>query len=166
MNTQEMLEALDELSRSIASITNSIDSLPESTSSVELAEIVNYAHSLKANSSDLLEMCQSELTSKIRYTKEPIRVSGATVEIKQGSPRKTWDHSGLTNAVSRRIMESSIDLDTGEVTRTAEDMMKELLKYAAVSYWRVSELKNLNIDADDYCEVGEAKKSVIVRRDK
>lgn len=164
MNAEEILESLDAVSMSIRDLINEINQSSNSTSD-ELAEIVNYAHSLKANASDLLEEAQLSLVKKVNYTAQPIKVRGATVEIKQGAPRKSWDHRALADEVSRRIVDKSIDLDTGEITKSPEDMMHELLKYAAVSYWRVSELNNLNIDANDYCEVGESKKSVIVRRE-
>ena len=44
-------------------------------------------------------------------------------------------------------------------------MMEEILKYGAVSYWRVGALKKLDIDADEYCEVGPSKTNMIIRRD-
>ena len=107
-----------------------------------------------------------ELAYHIGNTANPVSVDGATIEIKSGSPRKTWDHQGLINDVSKRIVDSSIDLDTGEVTKTPVQMIREALEFAGISYWKVTKLKELHLDADEYCEVGESKKSLVIRRDR
>ena len=41
----------------------------------------------------------------------------------------------------------------------------KLLDYLQPSYWRIKELSKLGINADQYCEVGELKTSIIVRKE-
>tara|TARA_B100000287_G_scaffold14257_2_gene14408 strand:+ start:18409 stop:18948 length:540 start_codon:yes stop_codon:yes gene_type:complete len=122
-------------------------------------------HLLKSRISFLYSELQTHLGDFVGNTAEPILIDGASIEIKSGAPRKSWDHESLTKDVAQRIYESSIDMDSGEVTKSAKEMMEEILKYGAVSYWRVGALKKLDIDADEYCEVGPSKKSMIIRRD-
>lgn len=89
--------------------------------------------------------------------------SGATVEKKGAADRKKWMHSELASAVAERLVEMSVDMDTGERTMTPTQMIQKLLDYAAVSYWRVGKLGELGINPDSYCEQGEYKTSIIVR---
>lgn len=89
--------------------------------------------------------------------------SGATVEKKGATERKKWDHEKLATRVAERLNEMSVDMDTGERTMTATQMVEKLLDYAAVSYWRVGKLGELGINPDLYCEQGEHKTSIIVR---
>lgn len=122
-------------------------------------------HLLKTRIASLYTELQTHLGEFVGNTVQPILIDGASIEIKSGAPRKSWDHESLTKDVAQRIYESSIDMDSGEITKSAKEMMEEILKYGAVSYWRVGALKKLDIDADEYCEVGPSKKSVIIRRD-
>jgi hypothetical protein len=39
-----------------------------------------------------------------------------------------------------------------------------MLNYCAPSYWKIKELQKLGINADNYCEVGQLKTSIIVRK--
>jgi hypothetical protein len=55
-------------------------------------------------------------------------------------------------------------MDTGEVMLTQEELIVKLLDYMQPSYWRVGELNKLGINADNYCETGEPKVSLIVRK--
>jgi hypothetical protein len=89
--------------------------------------------------------------------------SGATIEKKSAVDRKKWDHPKLANCVAERLNEMSVDMDTGERTMTATEMVEKLLDYAAVSYWRVGKLGELGINPDLYCEQGDSKTSIIVR---
>jgi uncharacterized protein YijF (DUF1287 family) len=38
-----------------------------------------------------------------------------------------------------------------------------MLSYGAVSYWRVKNLSKIGLVADEYCDVGEPKTSLVVR---
>lgn len=89
--------------------------------------------------------------------------SGATIEKKGATERKKWMHTELASAVSQRLADMAVDMDTGERTMTPTEMVQKLLDYAAVSYWRVGKLGELGINPDNYCEQGEYKTSIIVR---
>ena len=55
--------------------------------------------------------------------------------------------------------------DEYAASRFAE-MIREALQFAGISYWKVTKLKELHLDADEYCEVGESKKNLVIRRNK
>jgi hypothetical protein len=57
-------------------------------------------------------------------------------------------------------------MSTGEVVLSTEDLLKKVLDYIQPSYWRVKELSKIGINADNYCEVGDYKTSIIVRKAK
>tara|TARA_B100000029_G_scaffold516042_1_gene626373 strand:- start:6179 stop:6670 length:492 start_codon:yes stop_codon:yes gene_type:complete len=97
------------------------------------------------------------------WDRNPVQEEKFSLETKTGAPRKQWDHERLVSLVAQRIADTAIDMDTGEVTKSPQDMIAELMKYAAPSYWRVSALRDLGIDADDYCDVGEANTNLIYR---
>lgn len=107
------------------------------------------------------------LVSKAMDSTENIALdNGATIEKKFSYDRKGWNHKSLASAVAQKIVQMSIDMDTGEVIKTPEQIAEEMLTYCAPSYWRIKELGKLGIVADRYCEVGELKASIIVRKPK
>lgn len=89
-----------------------------------------------------------------------------SVEKRWSTPRKAWRHQELTDEVTRRIMQMSIDMDTGERILTTEEMMKKLMDFVNPSYWRVKALNEIGISADQYCEVGESKPSIYINKPK
>lgn len=90
--------------------------------------------------------------------------NGAQIEKKSSYDRKGWQHKELANAVVDRLIQLSVDMDTGEIIKTPREIATDLMKYCAPSYWRIKELSGLGINADNYCEVGQLKTSVIVRK--
>lgn len=92
--------------------------------------------------------------------------SGITIEKKTAADRKKWRHPELATRVAERLSEMSVDMDTGEVVMSAQDMVVKLLDYAAVSYWRVGKLGEIGVNPDSYCEQGDYKISIIVREAK
>jgi hypothetical protein len=89
---------------------------------------------------------------------------GAIIEKKSAYDRKAWQHKDLANAVVDKLVKMSIDMDTGEVVKSPTDIALQVLDYCAPSYWRVKELSNIGINADMYCETGQLKTSIIVRK--
>lgn len=83
--------------------------------------------------------------------------NGMQVDKKQGEDRKKWDHAALAVEVARKIQQLSIDPDTGEITMSPDEMMVKMLEYAAPSYWRLTQLRSIGVDADKYCEKSEGK---------
>lgn len=131
-----------------------------------IADAVVAVHSLKAEMSVLYDdVCQS-MIEKMGNVPEVGTTAGHTVEKKSGADRKKWDHDGLAKNVASRINDMAVDLDTGEVIMSPQDMMLKMLDYAAVSYWRVKELSKIGVSADSFCEVSESKTNIIVRKAK
>jgi hypothetical protein len=89
---------------------------------------------------------------------------GATIEKRISYDRRGWQHRDLASAVAQKLTQMSIDMDTGEVIKTPEQIAEQVLDYVQPSYWRVKELSNIGINADNYCETGQAKTSIIVRK--
>ena len=88
----------------------------------------------------------------------------AVIEKKSSYERKAWQHKDIAKAVVRRLGQMSVDMDTGEVVKSPEDIALELMTYCAPSYWRIKELNNIGINPDMYCETGQLKTSIIVRK--
>jgi len=91
---------------------------------------------------------------------------GNVAERMESAPRKKWQHKELGAEVARRIVDHAIDMDTGEITLSREEIAMRMLQVAAPSYWRIKELKKLAIDADKYCDFGDPKISVVVKQPK
>jgi hypothetical protein len=89
---------------------------------------------------------------------------GSKIEKKFSSSRTGWRHKDLGSAVAGRIVDMSIDMDTGEVLSTPKEMIAQVLDFVQPSYWRIKELQKLGINPDMYCEVGDTKTSIIVRK--
>lgn len=90
--------------------------------------------------------------------------SGAVIERKIASNRTGWRHRDLGRDVADRIVQSSIDPDTGEIVVSPSQMIEKMLDYVQPSYWRTGALNGIGINADNYCETSEPKTSIIVRK--
>lgn len=90
--------------------------------------------------------------------------SGARIEKKFSNARTGWQHKDLAGAVAKKIIDLSVDLETGEVVSSPEEMLVQVLDYVQPSYWRIKELQKIGINPDNYCQVGENKVSIIVRK--
>lgn len=128
-----------------------------------LADVVAVMHSVhnvvKDSYKDLCEM----LVKAMGDLPEVESLGGFVLEKRVGTPRKTWQHADLGKEVARRLTDMNVDMDTGEVLKTPEELMTSMLEYAAPSYWRVKALSEIGIVADDYCEQGEPSTSITVR---
>ncbi len=86
--------------------------------------------------------------------------NGAKLESLESTPRVGWDHQGLAKRVAQRIVDESVDWETGEVLKTPDETIRELLKYVGVGYWKVKPLKAIGIDPDQYSKPKDPVKSV------
>lgn len=128
-----------------------------------LADVVAVMSSVAASVKDEYKQLCDMLVALMGDLPEVESSSGFVIEKKVGTPRKTWQHAGLGAEVARRLMQTNIDMDTGEVLRTPEELMLAMLEYAAPSYWRVKPLAAIGIVADEWCEQGEPTTNVVVR---
>jgi hypothetical protein len=97
---------------------------------------------------------------------EFITTDGSKVEKRAGNDRKKWRHEELAQNIASRLNDMSVDMSTGEITMSPQEMVVKLLDYCAPSYWRVKELAKIGISADKFCEVEEKEASIIVRKGK
>lgn len=90
--------------------------------------------------------------------------NGATLEGKESIPRAGWNHKGLANLVAQRIVDQAFDFDTGEMLKSHEEMVKDLMRYAGVGYWKVKELRRIGIDPDNYSVPKDAKRGIVIKK--
>jgi hypothetical protein len=104
--------------------------------------------------------------SKIMGDRPEVVVNGRLIEKKTGSSRSGWQHKELIDTIANRIQQLATNLDTGEVNLTPREAIDKLLKFAHIDYYRVKELKTIDINADLYSTSDEskAKTSIIVRK--
>jgi hypothetical protein len=95
---------------------------------------------------------------------EVILAEGAKIEKKLSSTRTGWQHKDLAGAVAKKIVDLSVDLETGEIVSSTEEMLVQMLDFMQPSYWRIKELQGIGVNPDNYCEVGNTKTSIIVRK--
>jgi hypothetical protein len=120
-------------------------------------------HAIKSDIGSLFTQYSNLFAEKIKES-EVVASNGQMIEKKSAFDRKGWKHQDLASEVLRRLGDMSVDMDTGEVVMSSEEIALKLLEYVQPSYWRVKELSKLGINADQYCEVGELKTSIIVRK--
>lgn len=128
-----------------------------------LADVVAVMHAVYNSVKDEYKQLCDMLVAAMGDLPEVESHNGFVIEKKVGTPRKTWQHADLGAEVARRLVQSNVDMDTGEVMRTTEELMAAMLEYAAPSYWRVKSLASIGIVADDWCEQGEPTTNVVVR---
>jgi|694.fasta_scaffold118585_2 hypothetical protein len=121
-------------------------------------------NSLKSASKTAFESISPFVITTMGSMPEHILPDGSTVERRQASSRKKWDHIGLARSVTEKLHKVTIDMDTGEQTATHDEIMIRLLDYLAPSYWRVKKLSELGINADMYCEVSEGGINLVIRK--
>ena len=129
-----------------------------------LCEVLSQVHLAKTNLTALYEKLTARTADALGDTEELVLSDGTKIEKKWSSTRRGWQHRDLANAVARRLVEKSIDMETGEVTLTPKEIAEGMIDYVQPSYWKVKKVSELGLDVDNYCEVGETKTSIIVRR--
>jgi hypothetical protein len=139
----------------------------EKTLNSELEEALGHLvelNKLKKEISELYDSYSSKMIDRMESVneKEVKLQSGAELKCKSGAPRKAWDSENLMKTVYSRLRQSSVDMDTGEVGLSDEEIVIKLLDYLQPSYWRVGALNELGINADQYCEVGEPKTNIAI----
>jgi hypothetical protein len=94
-----------------------------------------------------------------------IEWDGYCAERKGGMVRKHWDHKLLAAKVTER---NYTDPDTGVINAADENLatevVSELLRAAAISYWRVSVLRQMGVDYDDAVETERGRRTVHVTK--
>jgi len=94
-----------------------------------------------------------------------IEWDGYCAERKGGMVRKHWDHKLLAAKVTEQ---NYTDPDTGEIDTVAQDLttevVSEMLRAAAIQYWRVSVLRSMGVNYDDAVETERGRRTVHVTK--
>lgn len=159
--SEEMMSAMMDMENKFSEIQGKGDIAVE-----EMASILCEMHMLKGSMSMVYEKATSVMSSIMNDIPEVSLSNGAKIEKKTASDRRSWRHKDLAGEVAKRISEMSIDMDTGEKAMSTEEMISSMLEYLQPSYWRVTALSKIGVNADNFCEVLEPKSSIIVRSNK
>lgn len=118
----------------------------------------------KAELSIIYDHFASMVGEAMGKEQEVVLQNDAKIEKKFSNSRTGWQHRDLAGAVAKKIVDLSVDMDTGEIVSSTEEMLVQVLDYMQPSYWRIKELQKIGINPDNYCEVGDTKVSIIVRK--
>jgi len=158
------LQHIDTVTDLLLELRLLLGTLPSSSTDEELLEVAGALHHVKSIATQTFSEFQTIVAESIDAS-APVEISTGTIEVKSGAPRKSWDHSRLAAEVGRRVADRNMNIDSGEMSLSPQGLIQQVLEFVGLSYWKVGKLKELHIDADDFCEVGESKKNLVVRRD-
>jgi hypothetical protein len=165
----------DEVSAEIASLDSVILELDSAITKAALAgdldyrdvaEVVFRIHLIKNNIGMIYDVVTNLLDRSMADLPEVDLGGGFRIEKKVASDRRAWKHGDLAGEIARRLIKTNVDMETGEMQKSPEELMSEMLRFLQPSYWRVKELLTIGVNADNYCEVLEPKTSIIVRKPK
>lgn len=157
-----------DINRMLMELDNALAEFAESSPEIDdVGATLIELHSLKASVSDVYSGYSMKAVRLFQDAKvEDMAMGENRIEVRTASDRKQWEHPRLISEVARRLVSESIDMDTGEVMASPEELIAKVLDFVQPSYWRVKELSKIGINADKFCEVGEYKTNIIVRKAK
>jgi hypothetical protein len=161
MSIQKVLEFKQLIFELDKILSEYFDQNPDMEEAGELLAELNIA---KRDLSTVYDVSSKKFSNIMSDEKMLTLSSGITIEKKSAYDRKGWKHQDLTRAVVSKLTQMSVDMDTGEVIKSPEEIAIDLMKYCAPSYWRVKELSSIGINADMYSETGDLKTSIIIRK--
>lgn len=159
--SEEMISAMMDIENKLSEIQTKMEISVE-----EMASILCELHMLKGSMAMVYEKASALMSLVMNEIPEISLSNGSKVEKKTASDRRAWKHKDLASEVAKRISDMSIDMETGAWTIGIEEMISSMLEYLQPSYWRISALSKIGINADNFCEVLEPKSSIIIRSNK
>lgn len=166
-----MSEALTNLEAAAEAVTHApLDAVTSIDEAVVVLERIQKVRSLLSEAED---ECHSFLADTIpgkRYAVEG--ADHAEVEIVTETRRTQWRHADLMDDLYAAIFDlTEVDPETGELLYRDErpqDKLRRWLDKCVRPSWKVTGLKELGIDPDDYCitEYGKKRARLNVRKDK
>lgn len=159
----DISKALDIL-RSAAKSAAELIQNNESSSLDDSCEIAAAMHRAKAEAKELYEFVSSDVITRMGTLPEHTLSDGTIIERRQATARKKWDHLTLAKSVSQKLHQMAVNMDTGEMAFSNEEIMIQLLDYVAPSYWRVKKLADIGINADMYCEITDGGTNLVIRK--
>jgi len=162
-----MIDKINQIKKLLTELDSEIsDYVQSSPDIVRACEYLAEMNFLKRDFSFVYDTFSHAMIGVMGENENIVLSSGVEIEKKSGYDRKGWDHKSLGSAVADRLVQMSVDMDTGEVLKTPREIAVDILTYCAPSYWRIKELNKIGINPDSYCEVGDLKTSIIVRKGK
>lgn len=160
--------AIDEFQKAILAVDDQLRVHRENSDNSidDECELLVRLSNLKTQIAMLYDDQAKHLMEKMTETELVTLNSGDTVEKKWSKDRKGWKHKDLASVVASRIENLAIDMDTGERVLSSSEMIIKLLDFVQPSYWRVTALNEIGINADDFCEAGDSKPSLSIRKAK
>lgn len=150
-------KAIEDLDAHLRSIANSGDRQL-------IVDALVIAHAIKSDIGNAFTDYQAAIGNSLPVGDEIAASNGQIIEKRVSSDRRGWQHKDLIEEVYRRVSKMAVDMDTGEVTSTPQEIAMKILDYVQPSYWRVKELSKIGINADHYCEVGDIKTSISIKK--
>lgn len=133
----------------------------------EAGEALIRLHGLKGDVSDVYSVFSNKIIEVLQAANvDDLAVGENRIEVRSAADRKQWKHDVLIDAVANKLVSMSVDMDTGEVVMSPQQIVAKVLDFVQPSYWRVKELSKIGLNADNFCEVGEHKTNIIVRKAK
>ena len=153
--TIETLEAaLQELQTQVLELTyvgNRKDVDPAALATI-LASLKGLKGTMK-----LMEDETSKALSTVTSDGATVEAGPVYLERRDSKPKKTWKHDQLKAIIIEKIIARHTDEESGAVDTPISVLIQEAFGYAGISYWKVGVLKEIGINANDYCQHGEAK---------
>lgn len=165
--TDQKLHGLEEFQKSLLDLEDSLKAhISEGKSTEDACKILVALSNFKTQLAMIYEDFATYTIDMMKESDVVVLPSGVTVEKKFSKDRRGWQHKDLASAVAGRIRNLAVDMDTGERVLSPDEMIVKLLDYVQPSYWRVTALSDIGINADDFCQTGEVKQSISIRRSK
>jgi len=134
---------------------------------VDAGEALIRIHTLKGDMGDVYSVFSSRIIEVLQAANvDDLAVGENRIEVRSAADRKQWKHDALIDVVANKLVSMSVDMDTGEVVLSPQQIAAKVLDFVQPSYWRVKELSKIGVNADNFCEVGEHKTNIIVRKAK
>lgn len=159
----EQILALDDLLKAISRTVAMLAEDDGSEGPEDASQVAENLNDLKFAKQQLATIYKNYEQGNLEQFRKPISWAGHTFETGSSVSRTQWKHGELASRVADRIVQEAFDFDTGEITKSFEEMVRELLRYAGVGYWKKKELLRLGIDVDDYCKV-EPKETISIKK--
>ena len=158
-------ERIADIRQYILDLERELDDYIKSQPDVEDACGVLYEmNMIKRDMSSVYDSLSTSVGQLIADGKNVQLKNGGVIEKKSSYERRAWQHKDLASVVAQKLVRMSVDMDTGEIIKSPEEIAMQVLDYVQPSYWRVKELSSLGINVDNYCETGVLKTSIIVRK--
>jgi hypothetical protein len=164
--TTELPDYIQDFNAALLSLDSKLSENKDALSMDEAGEILLRLNRFKDDLKAVYSGVEKLLADLMGELPEIQLSDGSRIEKSVSASRKSWKHKEIATEVASRLKDMSIDMDTGEIVLTPEDMVVKMLDYVYPSYWKVKELGKIGINADKFSEVGEVKDSIIVRKAK